>query len=117
MAASLPDDGVEHVSHLREQGNLRGCGDVAGGDAFGFAAPVPMFIEVLDGRGDVFGKAHLAGNVGTAVAAGFDQFAGNLAAIAHDVDDGAETFGHAGLQAGVGQHKAQGLAAGCRRSV
>ena len=68
-----------------------------------------MLIEILNGVGDIGGKAHHGGNFGATVATGFNQFAGNLATIFHDVDDGAKLLGHRTLHAGVRQHKAQGL--------
>ena len=56
-----------------------------------------------------FGEAHLAGDLGAALAARLDQLARDLAAVLEDVDDGAEAFGEAGFQAGVGEHEAQHL--------
>ena len=47
------------------------------------------------------GEAHLAGDVGAAVAARLDQLAGDLAAVLEDVDDGAEPLGEAGASAPV----------------
>ena len=56
-----------------------------------------------------FGEAHLAGDVGAAMAARLDQFAGDLAAVLEDVDDGAKPFGQAGFQPGMAQHETQRL--------
>ena len=68
-----------------------------------------MLVEILDAVGDRLGKPHFAGDVGAAMAARLDQFAGDLAAVLEDVDDGAEPFGEAGFQAGMAKHEAQRL--------
>ena len=68
-----------------------------------------MLIEVLDALRDRLGEAHLAGDVGAAMAARFDQLAGNLAAVLEDVDDGAKPFGESDLEPGMAKHESQRL--------
>ena len=101
--------GMEHVDDLRQQGDLRVERDVGAPRSGRFAAAVPVFVEVLDAERYRFGKAHPARDVGAALAACLDQLPRNLASVLEDVDDRPEPLRKACLQAGVGQHEAQGL--------
>jgi hypothetical protein len=68
-----------------------------------------VFVEILDAVGNRLGEAHLAGDIGAAMAARLDQLARDLTAVLKDVDDCPEAFGEAGFQPGMAQHEAQGL--------
>ena len=58
---------------------------------------------------DRLAEPHLARDIGAALAAGLDQFAGDVAAILEHVDQRAKALGQAGLQSGMGEHEAKRL--------
>ena len=58
---------------------------------------------------DGFGEPHLARDLGAAMAARFDQFLGDLAAVLEDVDQRAKPLGQSGLHSGMRQDEAQHL--------
>ena len=68
-----------------------------------------MFVEITDADRDRFGEAHLARDLGAALATRLYQLADDLAAVLENVDQCAEALGETGLQAGVREHKAQCL--------
>ncbi len=68
-----------------------------------------MLIEIFDAVGDQLGEAHLAGDVGAAMAARLYQLASDFTAVLEDVDDCPEPFGETGFQPGMAQHEAQRL--------
>ena len=100
---------VKHVDDLCHQRDAGIDRDGRPAQTQRLAAAIPMLVEILDAVGDRLGEAHLAGDVGAAMAARLDQLAGDLAAVLEDVDDGAEPFGEAGFQAGMAEHEAQRL--------
>ena len=109
IAASRSELVLQHVDHLRHQRDARIERNFDAAQSVRQAAAVPVLVEILDALRDRLAEPHLARDVGAALAARLDQFAGDIAAILEDVDQRAKSFGQAGLQSGMGEHEAKRL--------
>jgi hypothetical protein len=109
LAASTPLAVWKNVAHLREQSNSRVDRDVFAAQTQRHAAADPVFVEVANTLGDGFGKTHLAGDLGAAIATRFHQFLGDLAAVLEDMDERAKPFREPGSHSGMGQDEAKDL--------
>ena len=102
--------GLEHVDHLRQQGDARIDRDRRAGEAERLAAAVPVLVEIVDAGGDTPRRsASCARSRRRDGSASRSARCAILAAVAEDVDQRAEALGQARLQAGVRQHEAQRL--------
>ena len=102
--------GLEHVDHLRHQrdaANRAGWRRRAG--RCGRPLPSQCSSRFWMPCATRFGEAHLARDLGAAMAARLHQLAGDLAAVLEHLDQRAEALRQAGLHAGVRQHEAQRL--------
>ena len=100
---------VKHVDDLSHQRDARIDRDFHPAQTQRLAAAIPVLVEIFDAVGDRLGEAHLAGDIGAAMAARLDQLASDLTAVLEDVDDCPEPFGEPGFQPGMAQHEAQRL--------
>ncbi len=88
----------EDIDDLRGERNAGEDGDGFSLKALGTTAAIEMFVEIENALRHIFGKPHHPGDVGAALAARFDHFLGDRAAVSQDVEDGAEAFGKSSLQ-------------------
>jgi hypothetical protein len=99
--------GVEDVDDLCEQRDRRVRRDDVAAKPEWLPCAVPMLVKAADAVLDPDRKSHLRGDVGPAMAARLDEFAGNVAAVLQNVDDRSDALGQARLRAGVRKDEAQ----------